>query len=96
MIGVKDMKYILDGKKMVSREETHQYLKETLGFPDYYGKNRDAFWDCLSVDCEYNFITVTGESKVADILKPSVEKMNEILEENKVYWHGLFDYEIID
>ena len=31
------MKYILDGKKMVSREEAHAYLKDTFGFPDYYG-----------------------------------------------------------
>ena len=42
------MKYILDGKKMVSREETHVYLKETFGFPDYYGKNLDALHDCLT------------------------------------------------
>ena len=42
------MKYILDGKKMVSREETHRYLKETFGFPDYYGKNLDALHDCLA------------------------------------------------
>ena len=42
------MKYILDGKKMVSREETHAYLKETFGFPEYYGKNLDALHDCLT------------------------------------------------
>ena len=41
------MKYILDGKKMVSREEAHAYLKETFGFPGYYGKNLDALHDCL-------------------------------------------------
>ena len=42
------MKYILDGKKMVSREETHVYLKETFGFPEHYGKNLDALHDCLT------------------------------------------------
>ena len=41
------MKYILDGKNMVSREEIHGYLKETFGFPDYYGNNLDALHDCL-------------------------------------------------
>ena len=47
MIGVKDMKYILDGRKMVSKEETHKYLKETFGFPEHYGNNLDALYDCL-------------------------------------------------
>ena len=42
------MRYILDGKQMVSKKETHQYLQETFGFPDYYGKNLDALYDCLT------------------------------------------------
>ena len=42
------MKYILDGKRMISREETHLYLKETFGLPAYYGKNLDALYDCLT------------------------------------------------
>ena len=52
------MKYILDGKKMVSREEAHAYLKETFGFPEYYGKNLDALHDCLTemTDWEVEFI----------------------------------------
>lgn len=27
--------------------EIHQVLKEAFGFPDYYGENWDALWDCL-------------------------------------------------
>lgn len=42
------MKYILDGRRMVSQEETHQYLKEMFAFPAYYGANLDALHDCLS------------------------------------------------
>ena len=39
---------ILDASKMVSRQEAHRYLKEQLAFPDYYGKNLDALYDCLT------------------------------------------------
>ncbi|HHT15653.1 MAG: barstar family protein [Christensenellales bacterium] len=39
--------YLLDGRKMDSRQESHQYLQKTLGFPDHYGGNLDALMDCL-------------------------------------------------
>lgn len=28
--------------------EMHQVIREALDFPDYYGCNWDAFWDCLT------------------------------------------------
>ena len=38
---------ILDGKLI--NEKGHDYLIKTLNFPDYYGKNLDALYDCLCV-----------------------------------------------
>ena len=38
----------LDGKKMTSRTQAHEYIAKKLKFPDYYGKNLDALADCLS------------------------------------------------
>lgn len=39
---------ILNGKRMISKEKAHAYLKRKLDFPDYYGKNLDALWDLLT------------------------------------------------
>lgn len=30
------------------KELIHDYIAENLGFPDYYGKNLDALYDCLT------------------------------------------------
>ncbi len=30
------------------RYELHDYLAEKMGFPDYYGHNLDALYDCLT------------------------------------------------
>ena len=39
---------ILDARKMVKKSEAHEYLKQVLDLPDYYGKNLDALHDCLT------------------------------------------------
>ena len=42
-----NLKYIiLDGKLI--KEKSHDYLKKVFDFPDYYGKNLDALYDCLT------------------------------------------------
>lgn len=42
------MQVILDAEKMKTRREAHEYLKQELDFPDYYGGNLDALYDCLT------------------------------------------------
>ena len=42
------MKIILDGRVCTNRTETHLYLKEMMDFPEYYGMNLDALYDCAS------------------------------------------------
>ncbi len=29
-------------------DDFHRLIKERLNFPEYYGENRDALWDCLT------------------------------------------------
>ena len=40
--------YLIDCEKLCERRAAHIYLAKTLEFPDYYGKNLDALFDCLT------------------------------------------------
>ena len=52
--------YILDCEMMTDRDKAHEYIAETLEFPDYYGKNLDALFDCLTErgECSILFINL--------------------------------------
>ena len=76
------MKYNLDGKKMVSREEAHAYLKETFGFPGYYGKNLDALHDCLMERKDVE-IEVQHEEEMLAALGKYGEKLMQVLDDVK-------------
>ena len=39
--------YIIDCQALHSKEDLHQHLAQTLSFPDWYGGNLDALYDCL-------------------------------------------------
>ena len=39
---------VLNAKKMVRKKDAHEYLQQMLDLPDYYGKNLDALYDCLT------------------------------------------------
>lgn len=43
---------ILKGSLFTTRQEMHNIIKAELMLPEYYGKNLDALWDCLTTDIE--------------------------------------------
>ena len=47
----------LDGNRLSDAATVHTYLKEMLDFPEYYGNNLDALYDCLT-DLEDLEITI--------------------------------------
>ena len=63
--------------------EIHQRIKKAFDFPDFYGENWSAFWDLLRNECDMDKVVVLGEEAVAEELKPSVQTINQILQELK-------------
>ena len=49
----------LDGNILADIAQVHDYIKEMLDFPEYYGKNLDALFDCLT-DLDNVEITITA------------------------------------
>jgi len=67
--------------------ELHERIRVTFDFPEWYGRNWDAFWDLLrsEISEEITDVEITGLGKLPAALKESGEKMIEILQENKEY-----------
>lgn len=68
----------LDGKLI--KENGHDYLIEALNLPDYYGKNLDALYDCLTeMECEIELINAGCVDKdIIDTFKDAAGE-NEFL-----------------
>ena len=54
---------VLYGEEM--EDNPHKYIKEKLDFPDYYGENLDALFDCLT-EMDRKTIIIKDSSIVDD------------------------------
>lgn len=53
---------VIDCKYLSDRRRAHEYLSEVFNFPDYYGKNLDALFDCLTELGECTVVLEGAES----------------------------------
>ena len=54
------MEVTLDLTRLTDRAHTHLYLQEQFRFPDWYGKNLDALYDCLTEYPPCRIVLVNG------------------------------------
>ena len=68
-------------------------------FPEWYGKNWDAFWDLLWSDCDADKVIIKGENTLPDHLNEEVSIMHRVLEDNvkfrETYQLEPFLYELV-
>ncbi len=75
--------YIIDFTNVKYYLEMHYVIRKALDFPDYYGCNWDAFWDCMTDMCVDPInIEIIGldviERKFGDAAKIMLETLTEV------------------
>lgn len=73
---------ILDGSILADAAAVHEYVKEQLQFPDYYGKNLDALHDCLT-DLDDIEITITSPKEDGAIFQRIARVFKAAANENE-------------
>ena len=51
-------KIIIQGKNLTEPQKAHEYLAGVMDFPEYYGGNLDALYDCLTDICDESLVCI--------------------------------------
>ena len=66
--------------------EVHARIKRTFGFPEYYGENWDAMWDCMDGLFDRREIVIRGfqtmPKDVREYCRPMLEIFEDLHEKN--------------
>ena len=87
MAGKKNLSTIvLDLSRVSSTDDLHELVKTKLNFPSYYGRNWDAFWDCVTDSDQSRMpdrLVVRGWSALESRLPRDARLLRECLEDLK-------------
>ena len=75
----------VDLREFETKQEIQEYLKKECDFPEYYGCNLDALYDCLSENNHFKFEFVD-----------STQNEMYILSLMKIFRKTKCEYEVID
>ncbi len=85
MYGYKE-KYTIDFTDVDNYLQMHIIIRNALDWPDYYGCNWSAFWDCVTDMVGRDvYIEIIGIEVIERKFGNAAEKMIEILREFKHY-----------
>ncbi|WP_085832505.1 barstar family protein [Clostridium merdae] len=78
--------------------ELHERIRVAFDFPEWYGKNWDAFWDLMCTESDAEIVEVVGENTLHKEFSPELELMHTVLSDLKIEnakYGWSFDYKII-
>ena len=70
---------IIDGRDIFTTADIHEILAGELNFPDYYGKNLDALYDCLTEISEETSIVFKNADVLEERLGIAYEKLCRVI-----------------
>ena len=70
---------ILNGLDIISMSDIHNIFSEELNFPEYYGRNLDALYDCLSEVTEEVEIVIEEREELSENLGISFDRLCNLL-----------------
>lgn len=71
----------LDCAGISTRQALHQTLQEVMALPDWYGRNLDALYDCLTDLPEESRLTVLHFESLRNVLGAYADAARSVLEE---------------
>ena len=84
-------KYTIDFTEVQYYIEMHLIIKEALDFPDYYGCNWSAFWDCITdMIGDPIYIEIVGFDVIEKKFDDAAKMMIKILKRFKHYIHDKY------
>lgn len=70
---------VINGLDVISMSEIHNIFSEELNFPDYYGRNLDALYDCLCDVAEEVEIIIEEREELSENLGISFDRLCNLL-----------------
>lgn len=87
--------YTIDFSNVKYYPEIHPIIQKALDFPDYYGCNSDALWDCLTdMTGRPIHIEIIGLEVIERKFGSYAEKLIDIFRELKHYRNDMYSHEI--
>ncbi|HHK8525737.1 TPA: barstar family protein [Vibrio parahaemolyticus] len=71
----------IDLTMIENENQLHELMANYFGIPDYYGKNWDAFWDCLCDSDLSKVIEFVGSSHLKSALPESFESLKSCFDD---------------